>query len=696
MRNLPSLILAILLLLPISRLSGQEHISSPAERYRLFQQYLQHRAGEITAQQPTEVSSLGAWKQKRSELRQQLSFMLGLDPMPAKTPLQAVTTGQLERERYRVEKVVFQSMPGLYVTGDLYIPKQVGRKPAVLYLCGHAPSPWGAKVQYQHHGIWLASHGYVAFLIDTIEFGEISGIHHGLHDLNMWNWLSLGYSPAGPEVWNAIRALDYLSARPEVDPARVALTGISGGGAITWYAAAIDERFKVASPVCSTWSARSQVADKSVVENCDCIYFPNTFGFDLSTVGALIAPRPLKPLSASRDVMFPPAGYHEVSRKLKPLYGLYGVPDNFSDYEYNAHHEDILPFRKQADEWINRWLKKDEAAFDEGDIHREQGSDLAVLKETPTDAINDDIQNVFIRTAKLRQWKTLPEWTRRRSQLLASLKDKVFRALPTSNASFDAIRLPEHGWTDRYSEAWNVEFNTEPQVRVTGQLYLPRDANLRNRALIYVKGTEDLVDPVDYDLILPALGKEVVLVLCPRATDYPVNNEKMATLKRTAAVLGSTLESMQVWDILRSVEYLSSSEHLKLSSVQIFGRREMGALGIYAALLNDRITRVILDDPPSTHWQKPALLNVLRLTDLPETAAMIAPREIVSLTPLPPAFAYTSRIFALYGKSGGIRQVHGLAQAISPSSEGAGRNKKRSASQPLRSNAPTASSNHHS
>ena len=81
-------------------------------------------------------------------------------------------------------------------------------------------APAGAKVQYQHHGIWLARHGYVALLIDTIEFGEISGIHHGTHNLGKWYWLSLGYTPAGPEIWNAIRALDYLETRPEVDPKR--------------------------------------------------------------------------------------------------------------------------------------------------------------------------------------------------------------------------------------------------------------------------------------------------------------------------------------------------------------------------------------------------------------------------------------------------------------------------------------------
>lgn len=660
-RTLPLLVLAPILI--CSPLPAQA-LLKPAQRLGLFQDYLARRGAELTAAQASALEDPAVWNRKRAEARRQMLDMLGLNPMPAKTPLHARVTGQFERERYRVEKIVFESMPGLYVTGDLYVPKEAGPKPAVLYLCGHAPGPWGAKVQYQHHGIWLANHGYVAFLIDTIEFGEIPGIHHGMHDLNLWNWLSLGYSPAGPEVWNAIRAMDYLSTRPEVDSTRVALTGISGGGAITWYAAAADERFHVVSPVCSTWSAGSQVAEKSVVENCDCIYFPNTYGFDLSTVGALIAPRPLKPLSARRDEMFPPSGYNELARQLREFYERSGAPEKFAAYDHDAHHQDIPAFRKEADEWINRWLKRDDTPFDEGEIRREEGADLAVLKEPPADAINDNVQNVFIPTAKLREWKTLAEWKRRRTELLADLKDKVFRAMPNTAVPFEAVRQRETGWTDRYAEAWNVEFTSEAGVRVTGQLFLPRDARLRSDVLIYVKGADDLVDTVDYDLILPALGKQVVLTLQPRAVDYPLDRGGIATVKRTAALLGATLESMQVYDILRAVEYLISGERLTPTSIAVFGRGQIGALGIYAALLDARITRVIVSDPPASHWQGPALLNVLRITDLPETAAMVAPRELVSLTPFPPAWRYSSRIFALYGKPGAMREARGLAQAI--------------------------------
>ena len=220
-------------LLPAAAWAQESH--TVEQRARMFDDYLATRAARITRSNLADIKDLSEWKRRRLEVRKQLLYMLGLDPMPERTPLRARTTRQFERDTYRVENIVFESLPGLYVTGNLYLPKgPVRRLPTVLYLCGHEPRPWGAKVAFQHHGIWFARHGYVCLIIDTIEFGEISGIHHGTHDLGMWYWLSLGYTPAGPEVWNAIRALDYLESRPEVDPRRIALTGISGGGAMTW------------------------------------------------------------------------------------------------------------------------------------------------------------------------------------------------------------------------------------------------------------------------------------------------------------------------------------------------------------------------------------------------------------------------------------------------------------------------------
>src|SRR5437667_6707424 len=358
----------VTLLLLSSNLLAQE---SAAQRHEMATNQLKGIAAEMSLKCLSDLRSLDDWKKQRPELRRQLLEMLGLDPLPARTPLKAQITGRLERDAYRIEKVVFQSLPGLYVTGNFYVPNGDGKPlPAILYLCGHSPHPLGAKFQYQDRAIWFASHGYTCLVLDTLEFGEVAGIHHGTHDLNMWHWLSLGYTPAGTEVWNAIRALDYLETRPEVDKGRIGMTGISGGGAVTWFTAAVDERIAVAAPVCSTYTLGSQAAHWVAAGQCDCIYFHNTYLEDFPSVGALIAPRPLIILSGRKDPDFPPDGYHEVFRQVKRIYdlhaGLNASSDRVKEVDDDVGHSDIPLFLKEAREWMNRWLKKGNPSYSEG------------------------------------------------------------------------------------------------------------------------------------------------------------------------------------------------------------------------------------------------------------------------------------------------------------------------------------------
>ena len=227
-------LLLSLLVLPCM-VSAQEKIDT-SRGDAMLANYFQLRTEEIENRFLEGVKTKADWLEKRSQYVAQLQEMLGLNPLPERTPLEAKVTGRADHDEFTVENVHFQSRPGLYVTGNLYVPKDRDEKlPAILYVCGHGrvkegDVSYGNKVHYHHHGSWFARNGYVCLTIDTLQLGEIEGIHHGTYSHGYFWWLNRGYTPAGVEAWNCIRALDYLQSRDEVDGERLGVTGRSGGG----------------------------------------------------------------------------------------------------------------------------------------------------------------------------------------------------------------------------------------------------------------------------------------------------------------------------------------------------------------------------------------------------------------------------------------------------------------------------------
>jgi len=197
---------------------------------RMLAEYFRQETAKLSEACLRDIRSLEEWKAKRKVYLGQLLEMLGLDPLPERTDLKATVTGRVDEDRFTVEKVRFQSRPGLYVTGNLYVPKGLKEPvPAILYVCGHGGVKkdgvsFGNKVHYQHHGSWFARHGYVCLTIDSLQLGEIESIHHGTYRYKMWWWNNRGYTPAGVEAWNCVRAIDYLQSRAEVDPTRIGVT----------------------------------------------------------------------------------------------------------------------------------------------------------------------------------------------------------------------------------------------------------------------------------------------------------------------------------------------------------------------------------------------------------------------------------------------------------------------------------------
>jgi hypothetical protein len=203
----------------------------------MFEKYLAQEAARLSGRFLDNARTLEEWKAKRPRLRQEFLDMIGLWPLPEKTPLNATLTGRIEGDNFVVEKLHYQSRPGLYVTANLWRPPVVKeRLPGVLLFVGHYNRGRnGHKTFMQDQGRWFAKHGYVCLIMDTLARGELPGEHLGLYSQDRWWWIARGYTPAAVECWNAVRGIDYLVSRTDVDPNRIAATGLSGGGAVTFW-----------------------------------------------------------------------------------------------------------------------------------------------------------------------------------------------------------------------------------------------------------------------------------------------------------------------------------------------------------------------------------------------------------------------------------------------------------------------------
>ena len=618
-----------------------------------FWDFLETRARAVTARAFEETASAGAFDRVRPRRLEELRDMLGLLPWPDRTPLKPVITGTLDRGDYTVEKLAFESMPKVYVSGDLYLPKQrTGKAPAIVYVCGHSNSPHGAKAMYQRHGISLAKNGYVALIVDPIQIAETFGLHHGPYSLEMLDWYSRGYTPGGVEAWNAIRAVDYLISRPEVDAGRIGITGRSGGAATSWYAAALDPRIQVVVPVMGLGTAEAHVHNKTHALHCDCMFPINVYGQDGVHQAALIAPRPLLMAHGSKDALFP--GYLEVEKGLKSLYASYGHHDRFESVVVDTGHADSDFLREKAIRWFDRHLRGMPDRQPVMEYTNEPTENLAVWSgRAPEDAQNFRVHEFFVPTAKLVEHPTAAAWEKRRAALLAELRAKVFPQLgPSTRVTVEP--LPKTADVPGGYENLRVAAPGRPPLRVL--LRRPKAAGGRVASLLLVAGDGDTPKSLDQMLrSTNARDTAVRMIVFPHGigeAGWDRDFYKGAT--RQAMQIGETVESIRLAGVLMAIEALRQEPMVDGAKILAAGRGTSGALALYAAILDPRVAQVMMMDAPESHVAGPVFLNVLRYTDLPEAAALIAPRRLTFYSRMPAAYSYTERIYKLVGKPGNL------------------------------------------
>lgn len=295
-------------------------------------------------------------------------------PMPEKAPLNARTTGIIDRDTYVIEKVIFESRPQFFITANLYLPKdRGGRCPAVLGTCGHSPLS-KAVAAYQSFAQGLARQGYIVLIFDPMGQGErvqlVSADLAPLLSPIPGNSLSvtehlhcgkplllLGESLAGWFAWDGIRALDFLLSRPEVDPRHVGVTGNSGGGTQTTWLCALDPRITMAAPSCFVTTLRRNLENENIGDAEQIPPKLLAHGLDLLDFFAAFAPKPLILLGQEKD-FFDARGVEEAFARLQPLYRLLGAEENVKVFVGPDAHGYSQPNREAMYGWFNRLTKR--------------------------------------------------------------------------------------------------------------------------------------------------------------------------------------------------------------------------------------------------------------------------------------------------------------------------------------------------
>jgi dienelactone hydrolase len=603
----------------------------------MIQEYLAREAQRIHETFMEGVASREDWEKLRPRYRQEYLHMLGLWPMPEKTPLKATITGTLEGEGYVVDMLHYQSMPGLYVTGNLYRPARVEpgqRLPAVLYVCGHSfAGRNGNKVAYQAHGVWFARHGYICLVLDTLQLGEIAAIHHGTYREGRWWWHSRGYTSAGVECLNGIRGIDYLIGRSDVDPKRIAVTGISGGGAATFWIAAADERVAVAVPVSGMADLPSYVSNRVINGHCDCMFLYNTFQWPWVRIAAMIAPRAMLFVNSDADPIFPMDANERVSNRLERMYSLFGAGDfvgTFVSIGGHAYRQDI---RQGAYRFINMHLKDDPRVVRDSEVDLVTGptnkreypippEKLRVFpqdSDLPKDELNTTIDRHFVPMAKVEppQAGGFENW---KAAILADLRYATFGSFPERIPPADLIR------TDQAEGEWLV---SEPGIEVpVKSLESPTSTEKPARILLVVRNADD--GELDWLDAVRQPGDRVY-VCAPRGVGPTAWTRRNPPnyVERSHVLLGQTADTGRIRDIIATARYLHA-RHEGAVSVHVCGQQAAGVLATYAALLEPEIASVTAIHPPASHMdaEAPALLNVLRVCDIPDAFGMLAPRPL--------------------------------------------------------------------
>lgn len=607
------------------------------------------RSEQMAETAMSDVLSLDDWRGIEAQRRREFLRCLGLDPMPEACDPDVREYGEFRGKGFRARKIGFQLLPDCWGSAVIYYPDPLPpqRAPGVLYVCGHADiGTW----HYQYCPILWARRGYVCLVVDTIEQNDNPGEHHGLLTERMDSWLAMGYTPAGGETWNSLRALEVLRSDPAADPERIGVTGISGGGAVSFYTAVVDTRIKALSSLCGISTPKDAIANRRMFTHCDCIYPHNLFGRDISEYAALLAPRPALFCFGDHDSLFCPEETSAFVVRTRKIFELHGQPDHCGIVSHPCGHEDHPAFTEATQKWFDRHvageerplLSLGEREFSERTISVFNGvppkpNHLALLPEliSPRGGVSLPY--------------TAEEWP--------GIRTRTLRALPPLFVEEESSMTRDQIWKQ------NAAIRSSHSGSIGGvQVWLETVCRgTENKLVLSIAGGGELFQhPLSR---VGAAGESVsIAALQPRLSgaNFPALGDRAfpsgaavpgvrQRLMQAMILTGQTPVMMHIFDLRVAIGYLASLDEFKGYALYLHGLGEVGVAALYHSLVDERVAGVIIEDLPESHTERVPLPGILRVLDLPEAVGLMAPRKVALVDPGHHKWTWPKRVYERLG-----------------------------------------------
>lgn len=608
---------------------------------------------EVRRTELSHLKSPAEWRAAQQKTRDRLDQFFG--KFPQKTPLNVKITGKIDREQYTIEKLIFESQPGYYVTANCYVPKK--RKfplPGVLFTCGHSDNGKG-DLLYQSTCLGLVLKGYVVLAIDPIGQGErieyfdeqskkqsVPGSVSQHYYLGRPSFL-VNWTLSGLRTWDAIRAVDYLVTRPEVDTSKLAAVGNSGGGMMALLITAVDKRIKV----CAAGHPGGQMEKN---------YLPGQNLIDRQIL-SLIAPRPVRIIVGDRSGEEVP---HRKKVEDMQLFfeGLGYKKDRAELLLVDGVHDMKLPKREAVYEWLNKWFGKEEEGKKEPAINTE---DIRNLWATKSGLTLVSLGGETGQTLNQKRLKTIYKPERD----IKKLKERVAKRI---GLSLDEKRpeLQVHSIETIRNGNISVEkltYQSEPGIIVPALLIKPQKVAPGSPVYIYAsdRGKPRGFNDTDMPFVLAKNGF-IVLAVDVRGVGEtnPTGTlplpEKYSTctpfqwihdcLAIQSPGFGRTMLAMRSFDVIRGVDYINSRKDFKGKKIVAIGDGLGGLWALLSAIYDPQIDGVVTSGTLSSYkllitnkyydvssdyfWVPGALCDF----DIPDLARLAAPKPQIWISPI--------------------------------------------------------------